>query len=99
MSDIESGKYRNPKVIQAIPPKGRNIDNIDQTPDYIDKNVLNIPFKNYVVFYPQHQDDEVLWAGRSIKYAVKKRGSNHVFVVLVSSGTGQRVFKQEQFKI
>lgn len=54
MGDIDSGKYRYPKVIQAIPPKGMNIDNIDQTPDYIDKNVLNVPFKNYVVFYPQH---------------------------------------------
>lgn len=98
MGDIDSGKYRYPKVIDPMPPRGMNIDNMDQTPDYVDRNVLNVPFKDYVVFYPQHQDDEVLWAGSAIKYAIKTRGANHVFVALVSSGTGHKVFKQEQFK-
>ncbi|WAW14446.1 hypothetical protein [Peptostreptococcus equinus] len=86
-----------PVKIQA-PPKGMDIDNIDLTPDYINNNGLNEPFKDYVVFYPQHQDDEVLWAGSVIRDAINRRGASHVFIALVSSGTGHKMFKTEQFK-
>lgn len=55
-------------------------------------NYSNRKFKDYVVFYVQHQDDEVLWAGSAIVNAVKERGQNNVFVVLVSTGCGISVF-------
>ncbi|MCC0660305.1 PIG-L family deacetylase [Clostridioides sp. ZZV14-6154] len=55
-------------------------------------NYSHRKFKDYVVFYVQHQDDEVLWAGSAIVNAVKERGKNHVFVVLVSTGCGISVF-------
>ena len=55
-------------------------------------------FKEYVVFYPQHQDDEVLWGGSAVRKAVNTLGSNHVFVVLVSDGTGVNVFKGKTYK-
>lgn len=63
------------------------------------KSNSNKQFNDYVIFYPQHQDDEVLWAGSSIVEAIKERGQNHVFVVLVSNGSGIAVFdKDEQYK-
>ncbi|WP_052356827.1 PIG-L family deacetylase [[Clostridium] dakarense] len=63
------------------------------------KNNTNKQFKDYVVFYPQHQDDEVLWAGSAIVEAIKERGQDNVFVVLVSNGSGIAVFdKNEQYK-
>ncbi|NKN26456.1 PIG-L family deacetylase, partial [Clostridioides difficile] len=55
-------------------------------------NYSHKKFKDYVVFYVQHQDDEVLWAGSAIVNAIKERGKNHVFVVLVSTGCGISVF-------
>ncbi|HDA5277623.1 TPA: PIG-L family deacetylase, partial [Clostridioides difficile] len=51
-------------------------------------NYSHKKFKDYVVFYVQHQDDEVLWAGSAIVNAIKERGKNNVFVVLVSTGCG-----------
>ncbi|MCC0685075.1 PIG-L family deacetylase [Clostridioides sp. ZZV15-6383] len=57
-------------------------------------NYSHKKFKDYVVFYVQHQDDEVLWAGSAILNAIKERGKNHVFVVLVSTGRGIYVFNK-----
>lgn len=57
-------------------------------------NYSHKKFKDYVVFYVQHQDDEVLWAGSAIVNAIKERGKNHVFVVLVSTGCGIYVFNK-----
>ncbi|RDY28981.1 PIG-L family deacetylase [Romboutsia weinsteinii] len=62
-------------------------------------NHLNMQFKDYVVFYPQHQDDEVLWAGSAIVEAIKERGQDNIFVVQVSNGSGISVFrKNEKYK-
>lgn len=69
--------------------------------DYIlekEIGIYNIPFKDYVVFYPQHQDDEVLWGGSALKKAVNTLGANNVFVVLVSDGSGVNVFKDKIYK-
>ena len=55
-------------------------------------------FNNYVVFYPQHQDDEVLWGGSAIRQAIKECGADNVFVVLVSDGTGVNVFNDRKYK-
>lgn len=98
LGDIGDAKYRMPKVIDPMPPTGMTVDNIDETPDGINRNVVNVPFNKYVIFYTQHQDDEVLWAGSAIRYAVRTRGADHVFIALVSSGTGHKVFKEEEFK-
>ena len=98
LGDIGNAKYRMPKVIDPMPPAGMTVDNINKTPDSINRNVINVPFKKYVIFYPQHQDDEVLWAGSAIRDAVRTRGADHVFIALVSSGTGHKVFKEPQFK-
>lgn len=46
-----------------------------------------------VVFYPQHQDDETLWAAGAIRNAVHYQGAENVYVVLVSAGTGLKFFK------
>ncbi len=51
-------------------------------------------FKNHVVFYPQHQDDEILWGVSAISDAIKQCGANNVYVVLVSDGSGVNVFNQ-----
>lgn len=56
------------------------------------------PFKDYVVFYPQHQDDEVLWGGSAIRKAINECGSDHVFVVLVSDGSGVNFFNNRIYK-
>lgn len=69
--------------------------------DYIlekEIGIYNRPFKDYVVFYPQHQDDEVLWGGSALKKAVNTLGADHVFVVLVSDGSGVNVFKDKIYK-
>lgn len=69
--------------------------------DYIverEIGIYNRAFKEYVVFYPQHQDDEVLWGGSALRKAVNTVGINHVFVVLVSDGSGVNVFKDEIYK-
>lgn len=69
--------------------------------DYIierDIGIHNRVFKEYVVFYPQHQDDEVLWGGSALKRAVNTLGPEHVFVVLGSDGSGVNVFKDKFYK-
>ena len=59
----------------------------------------NREFNDYVVFYPQHQDDEVLWAGSAIVDAINEKGKDNVFVVQVSNGSGISVFnKDEKYK-
>ncbi len=64
----------------------------------IDK-ISNKSFKQHVVFYPQHQDDEVLWGGSAIIKAIEERGANNVYVVLVSDGSGVNVFaRNPRFK-
>lgn len=55
----------------------------------------NRKFKDYVVFYPQHQDDEVLWAGSAIVEAIQECGKDNVYVVQVSNGSGISVFNKE----
>lgn len=69
--------------------------------DYIiekEIGIYNRPFKENVVFYPQHQDDEVLWGGSALKRAVNTLGTDHVFVVLVSDGSGVNVFKDKIYE-
>ena len=63
-----------------------------------DIGIYNRPFKANVVFYPQHQDDEVLWGGSAIRRAINTRGADHVFIVLVSDGSGVNVFKDKIYK-
>ncbi|WP_250674998.1 PIG-L family deacetylase [Paraclostridium ghonii] len=59
----------------------------------------NKAFKQHVVFYPQHQDDETLWGASAITKAVKECGADNVYVVLISDGSGVNVFNQlPQFK-
>lgn len=53
-------------------------------------------FKDNVVFYVQHQDDETLWASAAIIEAINEVGADHVYVVQVSYGTGIKVFKNEK---
>lgn len=63
------------------------------------ENIIHKEFKNHVVFYPQHQDDETLWGASAIVEAIKECGSDNVYVVLVSDGSGVNVFNQlDQFK-
>lgn len=66
--------------------------------DDVISGIYDRKFNDYVVFYPQHQDDEVLWGGSAIVEAIRQRGSDHVFVVLVSDGSGVNVFKNKQYK-
>ena len=65
---------------------------IDKSTSYDTSN-----FGDTVVFYPQHEDDETLWAGSAILEAIKERGADNVYVVLVSYGTGIKVFKDEKY--
>ena len=60
--------------------------------------IYNRPFKENVVFYPQHQDDEVLWGGSALRRAINILGADHVFVVLVSDGSGVNVFKDKTYE-
>jgi len=53
-------------------------------------------FKDNVVFYAQHQDDETLWASAAIIEAINEVGADHVYVVQVSYGTGIKVFGKEK---
>ena len=53
-------------------------------------------FKDNVVFYAQHQDDETLWASAAIIEAINEVGADHVYVVQVSYGTGIRIFNKEK---
>ena len=50
--------------------------------------IYNREFNQNVVFYPQHQDDEVLWGGSAILRAIETCGKDNVYVVLVSDGLG-----------
>lgn len=60
--------------------------------------VKNINFKgDVVIFYPQHQDDEVLWASSAMKHALNTKGKDNVYVVLASTGLGVNVFKDEKY--
>lgn len=97
LGDIGKAPRRLDKIIAIRPPKGKNVDNINRRPDPNKNNDKNKPFARYVIFYPQHQDDEVLWAGSAIRDAIRKRGRNNVFVALVSSGTGHKIFSEKQF--
>lgn len=65
--------------------------------DLIEAN-NKIKFKEHVVFYPQHQDDEVLWGGSAILEAVKTCGTDNVYIVLVSDGSGVNVFEKNKYK-
>ncbi|WP_052356815.1 PIG-L deacetylase family protein [[Clostridium] dakarense] len=56
----------------------------------------NRKFKSHVVFYPQHQDDEVLWGASAIAKAINEVGKDNVYVVLVSDGSGVNVFKNNK---
>jgi len=49
---------------------------------------------SHVVFYPQHQDDEVLWGGSAILKAINTCGADNVYIVLVSDGSGVNAFDQ-----
>ena len=73
---------------------------INNSDYYLEKElgIHDRPFNEYVVFYPQHQDDEVLWGGSALRRAINTKGANHVFVVLVSDGSGVNVFKNKQYK-
>lgn len=53
-------------------------------------------FKDNVVFYAQHQDDETLWASAAIIEAINEVGADHVYVVQVSYGTGIKIFNKEK---
>ena len=53
-------------------------------------------FKDNVVFYAQHQDDETLWASAAIIEAINEVGADHVYVVQVSYGTGIKIFDKEK---
>lgn len=64
--------------------------------EYTDGNTRK--FNSHVVFYPQHQDDEVLWGGSAIIQAIKQCGKNNVYVVLVSDGTGVNLLNRNEFK-
>ena len=75
------------------------MQNIDS--DYIIEKEIGIhnkQFREYAVFYPQHQDDEVLWGGSAMRRAVNILGPDYVFVVLVSDGSGDNVFKDKIYK-
>lgn len=54
-------------------------------------------FNDYAVFYPQHQDDELLWGGSAIIRALEECGEDRVYVVLVSDGAGVNVFNNHKF--
>lgn len=53
-------------------------------------------FKDNVVFYAQHQDDETLWASSAIIEAINEVGADHVYVVQVSYGTGIKILKNDK---
>lgn len=67
--------------------------------DNIIDKITNKSFKQHVVFYPQHQDDEILWGVSAITKAIEERGADNVYVVLVSDGSGVNVFaRNPRFK-
>lgn len=54
--------------------------------------IKNKEFNENVVFYPQHQDDEILWGVSAITKAIEECGADNVYIVLVSDGSGVNVF-------
>lgn len=67
--------------------------------DNIIDKITNKSFKQHVVFYPQHQDDEILWGVSAITKAIEEYGADNVYVVLVSDGSGVNVFtRNPRFK-
>lgn len=77
-----------------------SFQNIELIINESDKKCVNYnrDFNEYAIFYPQHQDDEVLWAGSCIIRAIEKCGSDKVYIVLVSDGIGVNVFKESKYK-
>lgn len=71
---------------------------------YIDKKInlaggiYNRKFEQNVVFYPQHQDDEVLWGASAILRAIETCGQDHVYIVLVADGLGVNVFNDKAYE-
>ncbi|MEG1142285.1 MAG: PIG-L family deacetylase [Clostridia bacterium] len=63
-----------------------------------EKAIYHRKFKENVVFYPQHQDDEVLWGASAIINAIAQCGFENVYIVLVSDGSGVNVFKNKEYK-
>ena len=61
-----------------------------------ENNYENKKFKDNVVFYAQHQDDETLWASAAIIDAINEVGVDNVYIVQVSYGTGIKIFKNEK---
>lgn len=53
-------------------------------------------FKENVVFYAQHQDDETLWAGSAIVEAINEVGADNVYIVQVSYGTGIKILNEDK---
>lgn len=58
----------------------------------------NKTFKQNVVFYPQHQDDEVLLGASAILRAIETCGQDHVYIVLVADGLGVNVFNDKVYE-
>lgn len=57
----------------------------------------NDNFSDIVVFYPQHEDDETLWASSAILEAINHKGKENVYIVLVSDGRGISVFDKKKY--
>lgn len=75
-----------------------NTNNIMTNKTELANNIENIEVQDkQIVFYVQHQDDEILFAGSSIITAIKTVGKDNVHVVLVSDGSGTGVFKTERY--
>lgn len=54
--------------------------------------------KSKVVFYVPHQDDETIYFGQTILKAIKEKGVNNVYVIMVSNGANSSVSKQQKIK-
>ena len=54
--------------------------------------------KSKVVFYVPHQDDEVLYYGQTIMKAIKEKGANNVFVVMITDGAGSALATKADIK-
>lgn len=69
---------------------------------YLKINLINKTcektFNQNVVFYPQHQDDEVLWGASAILRAIETCGKENVYIVLVADGLGVNVFSDKAYK-
>ena len=50
------------------------------------------------MFYVQHQDDETIFGGSAVIDAIKSVGSDNVYIVLVTDGSGSNVFNSERYK-